>query len=99
MEPGTGKAMRRASKCEIALRLRRRSRRIPSVEPRQQERPRRVIIGMAVIIRIIGAIGVEMAMPVAARAEVGGVRRMCFLYRDWRFRCRRRNGQANEQQA
>src|SRR5260370_1425371 len=89
-----------ASKFEIALKLKCRSPRIPSVEPRQQERSWRVIVGMAVIVGIIGAIGVEVAMPVTATcAEVGGFRRMRFLYRGWRCRCRRRNGQANEQQS
>jgi hypothetical protein len=83
---------------QIALRLRCRSPRIPSVEPRQQERPWRVIIGMAVIIGIIGVIGVEMAMPVsAARADVGGLQRSSFLHDGWRGQGRRRDGRASEQ--
>jgi hypothetical protein len=54
---------------------------------------------MAVIIGIIGVIDVEVAMPVsAARADVGGLRRVGFLHRGRRGHGGRRNGEAAEQQ-
>src|SRR5580700_5312618 len=98
MDAGTDKATRLADKCEIAVTLTCRSPRVRSVEPRQQERPRRIVGGMAVIIGIIGVIGVidvAVAMPVSAtRADVDGFRRVGLLHRSRPGRDGRRNGEA-----